>query len=43
MLLPLAESAPVIQTINVHSSTPRKIAAGKAAEQLRKLEEQAGR
>ena len=31
MLLPLAKSAPVIRTFNVHSSTPHKIAAGKAA------------
>jgi quinol monooxygenase YgiN len=31
MLSPFAESAPVIRTFNVHSSTPHKIAAGKAA------------
>jgi heme-degrading monooxygenase HmoA len=29
MLSPLAESAPVIRTFNVHSSTPHKIAQGK--------------
>lgn len=31
MLLPLAESAPVIRTFNVHSSTTHKIAASRAA------------
>ncbi len=31
MLLPLLETAPVIRTYNVHTSTPHKIAAGKAA------------
>jgi quinol monooxygenase YgiN len=31
MLSPLLETAPVIRTFNVHTSTPHKIAAGKAA------------
>jgi len=31
MLSPLLETAPVISTFNVHTSTPHKIAAGKAA------------
>jgi quinol monooxygenase YgiN len=31
ILSPLLESPPVIRTFNVHTSTPHKIAAGKAA------------
>ncbi len=31
ILSPLFEGAPVIRTFNVHTSTPHKIAAGKAA------------
>ena len=31
MLSPLLETSPVIRTFNVHTSTPHKIAAGKAA------------
>ena len=31
MLSPQLETAPVIRTYNVHTSTPHKIAAGKAA------------
>ena len=31
MLSPLVETAPVIRTFNVHSSTPHRIAAGRAA------------
>lgn len=31
MLQPLLGAAPVIRTFNVHTSTPHKIAAGKAA------------
>ena len=31
MLSPLLETAPVIRTCNVHTSTPHKVSAGKAA------------